>query len=178
MNRETFIAKFFISPKVVACPETEGSRFNDGAFRLGLRCGPTKDDITALMHEMSHFVEIDRRRMNKTGWGFKYGKYWECNGQSGYDPSTNQASKREARVFAIQYHLEKSIGLNRDVLTDYAPTFHYMGDCYYIANSYDSSQMEKTVTDWIHENIKLYSLEWFEHEWFDRLKKFRLPKRN
>jgi hypothetical protein len=74
---------------------------------LGGRAGPYSG-LSNLLHEVSHFVEIDDARCTKNNFGFRYGKWIACpiSARGGwYQPSTNQAIMREIRTFVIQYRL-------------------------------------------------------------------------
>src|SRR5258708_1169089 len=76
---------------VIVNDKLEGNNIIDsGQVELGTWSGPLAD-IGILFHEMGHFVEINEARMNKDGWGLKYGKYRCLHGHSWYESATAQS---------------------------------------------------------------------------------------
>src|SRR5271155_2850520 len=84
----------------------EGMRVIDGCLSLGCRTGPVRTSF-GLLHEMSHFVEIDDARMLTEGWGLRLPEVY-VPGQYARMcavPVTKQATERELRVSAYQWHI-------------------------------------------------------------------------
>ena len=108
--RNKIKADFFYDAPVLLDNDVQGQRVVDGKVIIGPRAGP-ESCYTNLVHEMAHLVEIDIDRINQHGWGLRYGKYWEIYGQSGYEPQTDQAVCREARVWALQLNLLQEYGV-------------------------------------------------------------------
>jgi len=84
-----------------------------GNYLLGNRAGPSCH-ISSLTHEMCHLAEREIPKLLEKpncSWGFTYGKYWECLGQSGYESQTDQSVLREARVWAYQWSLHQTLGI-------------------------------------------------------------------
>jgi hypothetical protein len=80
---------------------------------IGLKAGPSYN-IQNLLHEMSHFVEIDDSRTLKSGWGLKYGKWSDLPYYAGggfYEFSSAEHIKREIKVWAYQYSLSQYLKL-------------------------------------------------------------------
>ena len=75
--------------------------------------GPVAD-ISNLVHEMAHFVEIDEARMTRFGWGLDVPQV-HIGGQSCDQPVTCQATKRELRVMAYQASVLKYLGFPKSI---------------------------------------------------------------
>lgn len=91
----------------------EGNSVRDsGEMILGLRSGP-EVCVSALVHEMAHFIEIDDSRAFSTGWGLEF-RIVEIMGHSCCEPTTCQGLLREVRVCAIQMQLSSHFGMSPD----------------------------------------------------------------
>lgn len=126
-----------------------GSDFVDGHMVIGCRAGPSIDLHNA-MHEISHFIEIDRARMTTTNWGLKM-PWVECSliREGGYVEFTkDQHIQREIRVWAIQTSLSNHRGL-KVTPSDLASSAIYLPQDYMICS--DPSQRIHRVTHLIEE---------------------------
>lgn len=86
---------------------------------LGPWAGP-EATISNLVHEMSHFVEIDERRMTAYGWGLHVPEI-HIAGRVCLEPQTRQATERELRVIAFQANILEYLGFPRSVRDLVAP---------------------------------------------------------
>lgn len=104
--------EFFKGNPVSISKELQGQGLDENSnFVLGCSAGPSTD-VSNLIHEMSHLAELEVPRLLKKpygGWGFKWGKYWELNGHSGYEPRTDQSVRREMRTWAYQWSIHQSL---------------------------------------------------------------------
>jgi hypothetical protein len=97
----------------------EGQKVENNRVKVGCRAGPSCN-FSNLLHEISHFIEIDKKRTIKNGWGLKYGlkvinpypnRYTPA---VFYEPQTDQQVWREIRVWAIQYNLAKRANIKEN----------------------------------------------------------------
>lgn len=122
---------FFNHHQGIICnPKKEGQHVQGGIVELGTWAGPHAD-ISNLLHEMGHFVEIDQPRMAKYGWGLKFGKYYQIGMHSGHEPYTAQSVWREIRVWAYQINLMNHYNIpetieNMTASADYLPAICYV----------------------------------------------------
>lgn len=124
----------FIKPLEIEL-SLEGQKVEEGRVIIGCRAGP-EENISNVLHEFAHFIEIDEERCNKDGWGLKYGKWIDnpCR-LSGYAPagwhefSTNKHIKREIRVWAFQVNLGLRFGLKIDI-GELAESSQYLPDIF------------------------------------------------
>lgn len=86
---------------------------------LGPWAGP-EATISNLVHEMSHFVEIDERRMTAYGWGLHVPEI-HIAGRLCLEPQTMQATERELRVIAFQVNVLEYLGFPRSIRDLVAP---------------------------------------------------------
>jgi hypothetical protein len=96
--------------------KVEGQSLNSlNEYVLGCMAGPSIC-LSNLCHEMAHFAEREVHKlcqMPAAGWGYTHGKYWEICGQSGYEPTTDQAVQREARCWAYQWSIINEYGIKQ-----------------------------------------------------------------
>lgn len=95
------VVGIFIDPEVQSQSIAE-----DGTILLGTGMHFKKCDASFTFHELSHFLEVDTRRMGKKDWGLRYPKAtWYSRGRYGwgkeYHPKTYKGLERELRVIAI-----------------------------------------------------------------------------
>jgi hypothetical protein len=84
-----------------------------------------------LLHEMSHFVEVDQRRMAMHGWGLRCKTKVKVMGQYYNEPRTCQATLRECRVIAYQANLAELFDIPHDVV-DFARALQWMSDTAFV----------------------------------------------
>lgn len=92
--------EWFSGTNVSFSEDVEGNEIENGKLILGMRAY-TDVSVDNLLHEMSHFVEIDDDRCGMLGWGLRVARIcvmgtWCTNIQ------TFQACEREIRVHGIQ----------------------------------------------------------------------------
>jgi len=106
----------FVPGAVEYDPDIEGQRIRDnGAVALGSRCGPDDFDLPALIHEMSHLVEIDDRRATSFGWGLRITTCVVIANQRYEEPTSVQAVERELRVLAYQTNVQSAVDMHRSI---------------------------------------------------------------
>lgn len=105
-------ALFFAGNPVSARMTLEGSRIDAGGIVLGMRAGPVSE-IANLVHEMCHLVEIDDSRMTVRNWGLHSTGYLAAiaAGRPWFGPTTDQALRREMRVWAYQWNVTAALSL-------------------------------------------------------------------
>ena len=124
---------WFQSAKLTFDSEIQGNKIVDGRMVLGMRAG-YESETENLLHEMSHFIEIDDARCASTGWGLSVNMAYFAGHPPGPDPRTFQAPAREIRVSAIQRVLSQHFNIEFDDFTwakliyDWVP-----GSCYVLA---------------------------------------------
>lgn len=123
----TKLKEFFFTNSLVSLGCHEGQRVIDNKVILGTRLGPETNCLQGVAHEMAHLLEIDNKRMIKSGWGFKYGKKIQIMGQVFHEPLTYQASLRECRTFAFEMLIYEIIGQEYDKKELISP-LKYMND--------------------------------------------------
>lgn len=162
--------RFFTAPKpVLQAIEDESQKIqSNGGVTLGCMAGPSME-VSNLIHEMSHFVEIDDARMNVYGWGLSYGKEITIPGHGTFhEPVTWQATQRELRVFAYQVNVHEKFSVKMS-FKEIAETLHHVHDYYMVPSDRDKrepfliTRLKKLVAQ------PRYSFESFEKEWKRKL---------
>lgn len=92
--------------------ESEGYRGNGV---IGARTGPMDClDFENVAHEMAHAIEIlecgRASALARSGWGLRIKSSLEVMGEVFYEPTTMQATEREARVCGIQLRILEAVG--------------------------------------------------------------------
>lgn len=105
-------ALFLAGNPVSSRASLEGARIDAEGIVLGMRAGPFSD-ISNLVHEMCHLVEIDDDRMTMRNWGLHSSSRLAAaaSGQPWFGPVTDQALRREMRVWAYQWNVSMALGL-------------------------------------------------------------------
>jgi len=85
-------------------------KVKDNKLIFGPYAGP-EACITSLIHEMAHLAEIDDARILKHNWGLTLPEQYIPGRYSRMAPVTCQATFRECRVLAMQWHIQNSIGI-------------------------------------------------------------------
>lgn len=97
--------------------EIEGQRVRGRKILFGLRSGPVRVSLSALVHEVAHFIEIDEDRMTEDGWGLVAPEMWiPGHPHPICEPVTDRMLEREIRVVSIQSYLHEALGIGDDVL--------------------------------------------------------------
>lgn len=104
-------------------------------FAFGALAGPTIG-ASHLFHELAHAAELGgdafERRVTAYGYGFEIPQVWVYD-RFCSEPKTMQATARELRTFAHQYHLMQKAGyrlVREPFAADTAKIMAYMEDCY------------------------------------------------
>ena len=108
----------------------QGQRVIDGIIYVGDQCGPKKNDIASLCHELAHFVEIDEYRMAHSAWGLVYPEV-EVFGRMCIEPKTMQSTDRELRVCAYQAYLHEYFKVQESI-EETVQALRWMSDTYYV----------------------------------------------
>lgn len=111
----SLVAKAFFSEQnsVRFDMNLEGMRPINGGICLGGRAGPSVD-ASNLLHEISHFLEIDEPRMTVRDWGLRIKSRVFVGEMEFIEAQTAEACLREARVFAMQKVLAEGLGFRFD----------------------------------------------------------------
>lgn len=130
MSLSTSISKFTESGTIMVDPDSEGAKYESGRLTLGMRSGPSQD-MTNVLHELAHLVEIEDDRIGSNNWGLRIRRV-EILGRLVIDPQTPQATQRECRVFGIQARMMEAVGIPYDMdefvdLNKWLPD-HYCSD--------------------------------------------------
>jgi hypothetical protein len=160
-------------------PGLEGQRVDPaGVIYLGDRAGPSRD-FTNVAHELSHFVEIEDRRLQISGWGLRVPTV-EIWGTVCTEPRTHQMTDRELRVQAYQANLLEALGVRPDVpdmvrCLQYMPDFHMIpledGRMAYAEGSpkLPLSKVDRSRFRWMANTVKElrkhFTFERFRSEW-------------
>ena len=100
-----------------------------GKVLIGDRAGPSLE-ISNLVHEMCHFVEIDDVRMKMRGWGLRVPEIWVFDRMC-VEPRTMQMTERELRVAAYQANVLKYLGYSDDT-GEITSSFKYLPDILFV----------------------------------------------
>lgn len=150
---------------LIARVELEGQEI-DESLRvpiLGFRAG-TEVSVTNLIHEMCHFVEIDDKRMTRSGWGLRYGTRIEVLGRHYDEPATCQATMREIRVVAYQSNVYAHLGITWHSDSELADLLcRFMPDAIFLPCARESRK--KYILEQIREHKKQYTCDRFVIEW-------------
>lgn len=113
-QRDRVYDEFFANAAVRVDWTSAAQRIDEaGNVVLGPWAGP-EALISNLVHEMSHFVEIDEGRMTEFGWGLHVPEI-HIAGRLCLEPQTRQATERELRVIAFQVNVLEYLGFPRSV---------------------------------------------------------------
>ena len=165
---EAVSEKYFSSTKKIVIANIEGQRVDNGIIYIGAKAGPDSD-ISNLIHQMCHFVEIDTKRMTKHDWGFKYGKYWNICGQSGYEPSTMQSTDREIRTWAYQYNLLDFYKIPESIEELTGPAT-WINSFLFVPGHNDAEKLKYVAGKTLQlSQTEKYSVEMFDKEWFRKI---------
>ena len=128
-------------PGLLLRPAYEG--YCDYAF--GGRAGPSVA-VEHLFHEFAHAAEfgpeVFRQRASIYGFHFNTPKEWVFDRYCA-DPKTMQATERELRTFAYQYHLMRTAGYRLDAeafAAESARAMAFMHDWYWVPGEGDTAR--------------------------------------
>lgn len=125
-------------PEVTVEVETEGNRYEKledprSPMIFGCRAGPASwqdsYEISNLLHEMGHFLEIDTARMGIPGWGLRHRQVY-LMGRIFDEPVTCQGTMREARVMGYQIALGRLVGFEADLAETVEPLRNMSDFCF------------------------------------------------
>lgn len=168
----------------------EGQKvLDDGSIVIGNRAGPSSYSesfqITNLVHEMAHLVEIDDLRMRCSSWGLKLPKIWVYDRMC-VEPRTNQITCRELRVIAYQVNVLDYIGEENSV-DGITSSLVWLADTCYVpledgsmpyaegrTHKLDYDEIKASQQRWrvneVNRLRKEYTLERFISEWHRKIK--------
>lgn len=124
---------FFKDNTVIIKIRKEGQSLYGNKFVLGCRAGP-QINITNLFHEMAHLAEREEDKLLQKpsyAWGFSFGKPWEIGNFSGFEPSTDASVRREIRVWAYQWSLQRQFGIKDSIYNTIRPIVYLPAFVYY-----------------------------------------------
>lgn len=176
---DRIVLEFFTADTLVTIRrELEGMDIGENGMPvLGLRAGPCICE-GHLLHEMSHFVEIQQCRMAKYGWGLKYGsraiyipgRYSRVINE--YD--TPNATMREIRTMAYQWNLLQHFQVDEEshsTAAELVSSLTFMPDIYNLKRPEGVKELEYCEQLMLEYAAKPeYSVEAFKAEWFRRNK--------
>lgn len=185
-SKEKIEQEFFNGNRCIRVDwEIEGQKITeDGSIIIGERAGPSSYrssyQISNLIHEMSHFVEIDDARMKQYGWGLIYPEVWVIDRMC-MEPRTMQITERELRVVAFQANVLKYIGHSDDV-ENIISSFRYLPDFTFVpiedgssaygegrTHDLDYKQITESQIKWLinrAEDLRsIHTLDLFMSEW-------------
>jgi hypothetical protein len=160
---------YFKDSPIVIDESLSGQRVRSNILYLGLKAGPDSH-ISYLLHEMSHFAEIDDARILESGWGFKYGAFSQIiMGREYREFSSTQATEREIRVWAFQQSLQESLGIKSPIKELVSVAIH-LGDWANVAfGDKLGLKSEKKALSWVEaqvkDRMKTFNLDAFQSEW-------------
>ncbi len=146
---------------------------------IGPWAGP-EASLSNLVHEMSHFVEIDEERMDKPAWGLTRPEIWVVDRYC-CEPRTTQMTMRELRVLAFQANVLEYLGSPVSITKLVSPTT-FMADFYLLPKEDGSTawgdardkslgyqETQKSQLRWCANKVtelrKTHTLELFLSEW-------------
>lgn len=170
---------FSSSTKIGYSPNLEGQFIDENnVIWIGDRAGP-EIDVSHLIHEMCHFVEIDDVRMREPGWGLKVPRVWVFDRYC-IEPTTIQMTERELRVMAYQFNVMQFLKLGVTPL-ELAKPLRWLPDNTYVpledgtrawsenGPKLNYAQTCKSQVRWMANQIselsRVFTLERFESEW-------------
>jgi hypothetical protein len=170
---ESFLFKrindeFFNNSKIAINYEIEGQAILNGQIHLGSKAGPS-NNVSNLIHEMCHLVEIDDNRLTAPNWGFKYGTEQSIMGKSFSTYNSIPCIEREIKVWAYQQNLHNLFNIKSTPL-EFAKLIVYLGDFPMLAfgEKYQLNSQSKAI-EWteskIIETMKINSIDAFNLEW-------------
>ena len=138
---------------------------------LGAKTGPISH-ISNLLHEMSHFVEIDDKRCLIEGWGLKFPTIY-IDGKIYDQSNTCQGSIREFRVIAIQMKIAEHIGRSSDWSKSTSSVVKFLNDSCYLGKffnlperiSHDTWAKIHCAQSYVKELASRYKIEDIWDEW-------------
>ncbi len=142
---------------------------------IGPWAGP-EANISNLVHEMSHFVEIDEPRMACFGWGLRLPEIWVYNRMC-VEPTTMQATARELRVFAYQVNVLDYLG-EPSSIEDLVGSMVHMPDLVHVPIE-DGTQAwseDRRAKDWDYREIEASQLRWCARQVEEHRKEFTLER--
>lgn len=168
------LQRLFVPGVVDYDPDVEGQKIGEnGEVLLGTRCGPSRFELSALVHEMSHLVEIDDRRVTLPGWGLRIKSSVVVGGQRYFEPRTTQATARELRVVAYESNMLHSCGIARSLrqlvraLTILPDFILLPGRCERDRLNWCETQVGRLVEQ------EHFSVPSFEQEWWRKIEVIR-----
>jgi hypothetical protein len=121
--------EFFNNEVLAVDPELESACTINGKLTFGTLAGCLYH-VQHLLHEMSHFLDIDDARVLDPGWGLRYGEWVHCSfsRQGGwYAVKTAQHIQREIKVHAFQWVLSQYFGMP-EIIEEMTSAVPYLPD--------------------------------------------------
>lgn len=132
---------------------------------FGCRAGPELN-ITHLVHEMSHFVEADEKKMSSHAFGMKVptSNIFGC-----IEFTTAKHWYRELRVAAYQYHFTNQFLKQKTTFEEVVSAFIYLPDPWLFCKSFKDDVILAKCKRVVEKYSQTYTFEKFNEEWFKRI---------
>jgi len=161
-------------------PKLQGQTVFKKKIKIGPWAGP-EATLSNVLHEISHFVEIDESRMVKDGWGLKYPRPQHLLGQTFIEFQKPYHIERERRVWAFQLNLHHKFGIDEGV-EDFADAAWFLDGFGYMIEEHRGKTTTQQKMCFAKSIEKLaeetqYSFESFLSE-FNRRKNLLIKKSN
>lgn len=179
-QQERMLEEFFVGSPIQIEWDFHGTqKVHNKTLIFGPWAGPAQC-ITHVMHEMAHLAEIDDARILEHGWGLRMPEVYIPGRYSHMAavPTTYQASLRECRTIAMQWHLQNHLGIEetpREAITslkwmpDYCnlPCRKYDGNT---PGEFSYAESEETRLAFLENKMieyarDKYTLTFFMQEW-------------
>ena len=138
-------------------------------LKFGIYAGD--NTVFNLLHEIAHACEITDTEVSRLAlhnYGLRITTIVEIPGYPTFaEPTTSQASMREARVFAIQKHLMEALNINtQGFLAEVVSVMKWLPDYYNIAKgNADTPEWEATAMDIIQNEYNKTSIANIKQQW-------------
>jgi len=145
--------------------ELQGNNITeDGKLQVGCRAGPSIE-AWHFCHEVCHFVEIDDERMLMQNWGLRVPEKWVID-RFVCEPETLQATERELRTLAYQWHLHKLLNI-KSTPAAMVSALVYMPDFWLVPGGWSKNDEKrlKWCADRMMDLTKDFHLDRFMAEW-------------
>lgn len=147
-------------------PSMEG--YHDYTF--GCRAGP-KIDLDNLFHELGHAAEFGEDRAGAGYFDFRGPmQLVENDGPLDLDHKTCQATQRECRTFAYQFHLMMLAGVRSFNFFDHASVMRFMPDFWYVPELKIAGRTESPDSWSNYDQVRIVWCENHIREWVDKIK--------
>ncbi len=127
------------------------------SLQLGGRAG-LEVDLSNLLHEIGHLIDIDDARVIQQGWGLFYPEI-AVGGRNCQAPETSKAVLREVRVIAWQDLLAEQVGFKSDP-KEFIKSLRWMADFVFIpvpsVEKEDSREYDARRISWLFQQFETF----------------------